>query len=76
MPFTKRVMVVVSRELSQISDEKLTWWARWKRSQLGGGFLGPLNDSIADSSKREYSSSNYETRFDVFHSALMRAERE
>jgi hypothetical protein len=74
VPFTKLVIIVVSRELSQISNQKLTWWARRKRSYWG--FLGSLDKSIADSSKRESGDSNYQARFDVSHSALMRTELE
>jgi hypothetical protein len=73
VPFTKLVTDVVSRELEQISNQKPTWWARRERCHLGrGGFLRPLNKSIADNGKRERSDSNYRTRFDqagndVFH---------
>jgi hypothetical protein len=75
VPFTKLVIIMVSRELKQISNQKPTWWARWKRSALG--FLGSPNKSKADSGKRERSNSNYQTRFDqvgndVFHSVLSR----
>jgi hypothetical protein len=78
VPFAKLVIIVVSRELKQISNQKVTWRARRKRSPLG--FLGPLNKSKADSGKRERSNSNYKTRFDqvsngIFHSGL-RAEEE
>jgi len=74
VPFTKLVTEVISRELEQIPNQKLTWWARRERRHLGrGGFLGPLDKSIGDTSKRKRSNSNYQTRFDGSHNALMRA---
>jgi hypothetical protein len=78
VPFTKFVIIVISRELKQISNQKPRWWARRKRSALG--FLGPLNKSKADGGKRERSNSNYQTRFDqvsndVFHSVLRAEQR-